>query len=65
MDTTYPENKYAPAFLRKREFANEVRCSLKHVHNLIMRGELRAIRIGRAIRIPRSELERLLEGGAK
>jgi excisionase family DNA binding protein len=34
-------------------------CSVSHLRRLIFRGELRVVRLGRAIRIPKSELLRV------
>lgn len=38
-------------------------CSRQHVYNLLARGELRSVLIGASRRIPRSEIDRLLDGG--
>jgi excisionase family DNA binding protein len=48
------------AFLTYKEFARESRLSVSTVRKHVRQGELRATRIGRAVRIPRSELERLV-----
>lgn len=53
-----------PATLTIAEFAHETRLCRASVYNLINRGELRAVKLGRATRIPSSELERLLRGDA-
>lgn len=49
-----------PATLTVAEFAHETRLCRASVYNLISRGEVRAVKIGRATRIPASELQRLL-----
>ena len=41
------------------EFAQESRLSISGVRKFVREGTLRAVRIGRAIRIPKSELDRL------
>jgi excisionase family DNA binding protein len=56
---TVPQ-KDPPAFLTYKEFAYESRLSPSSVRKRVRQGELRATRIGRAVRIPRSELERLV-----
>ena len=33
------------------------------IYNMIARGELRAVKIGRSTRIPAAELDRILSGG--
>lgn len=38
--------------------------SERTIYSLIRRGELRAVRIGRAVRIPSTELTRFLEGAS-
>lgn len=42
------------------EFAALARCSQAHIWNLIRRGEIRAVKLGRRTLIPASELNRLL-----
>ena len=37
-------------------------CSRGHLYNLARRGELRLVRIGRRVLVPRSEIQRLTEG---
>jgi excisionase family DNA binding protein len=46
---------YSPA-----ELAVALGCTVQHVHNLIARGELRSIKLGRKRLIPRSVVEELL-----
>jgi excisionase family DNA binding protein len=45
------------------EAAQALRVSVDTVAALIANGELRAVRIGKAVRITRGELERLIERG--
>jgi excisionase family DNA binding protein len=40
-------------------FAEQTQTSERHVRSLIARGDLRAYKLGRAVRIPREELYRL------
>ncbi len=46
------------------EAAERLNVSRQHLHNLEKRGELRVIRIGRAVRVPAGELARLIDGQA-
>ncbi|MBO1436084.1 helix-turn-helix domain-containing protein [Meiothermus sp. CFH 77666] len=41
------------------ELAQTLGVHKNHVYNMISRGELRVVRLGRVVRIPRVELERL------
>jgi excisionase family DNA binding protein len=50
---------YSPA-----EFAAAFGCTRQHVQNLIARGELPSIKLGRLRRIPAHVVDALLEGGA-
>jgi excisionase family DNA binding protein len=50
---------YSPA-----ELAEALGVTRQHVHNLIQRGELRAVKVGRCTRIPATEATRLLAGDA-
>jgi excisionase family DNA binding protein len=50
---------YSPA-----EFAAAVGCSRQHVQNLIARGELRSVKLGRKRLIPRAAVDALLEDKA-
>lgn len=49
---------YSPA-----EFAAAVGCTRQHVQNLIARGELKSVKLGRKRLIPRQVVEELLNGG--
>jgi excisionase family DNA binding protein len=49
--------------LTVREVAAELRVSGMTVRRLVERGELRAIRVGRSVRIERAELDRFLRQG--
>lgn len=46
------------------EAAEALNVSRAHIYNMLARGELRAIKLGRATRIPASVLAELLGGGA-
>jgi excisionase family DNA binding protein len=52
----------APSFLPVRAFARAVSLDQCTVRRLIASGEIRATRIGRSVRIPVSELDRLARG---
>lgn len=43
-------------FLTIAEVAHELRCTSRHIQNLIARGELPHARFGRSVRVPRSAL---------
>jgi excisionase family DNA binding protein len=58
-DTDEPRLGYSPA-----EFAAAFGCTRQHVQNLIARGELPSIKLGRLRRIPASVVAALIEGGA-
>ena len=49
--------------LKVSEIAKELRMSEQTIRNMIKRGDLKAIQSGRTIRIPATELDRLLTGG--
>jgi excisionase family DNA binding protein len=51
-----------PAFLTAMEASVPLRCSVGLIYALVRCGELKAVRLGRLLRIPRSEIERLLAG---
>lgn len=55
---------HAPMAYRVDEAAENLGLCRATIYNLIARGELRAVKIGRATRIPASELERLLASDA-
>ncbi len=46
-------------FLTVREAAEQLAISPRHLRRLIARREIRAVRLGRAIRLPEAELRRL------
>ena len=50
-------------FLRVDEAAAILKVSSKTVRRLFGRGDLKAVRIGRLVRIPFSEIDRLIAGG--
>lgn len=52
-----------PLFLSVPEVARVLRIGTSSVHRLLRSGDLKAVRFGRSVRIPRSEVERLLTGG--
>ena len=53
----------SPLALKPADAAIALGLSRATIYNLITRGELRAVKIGRATRIPATELERLLASG--
>lgn len=52
------------AFWTVKEFGEITGTCKAHVFNMIRRGELRAVKLGSATRIPASEVDRLTNGGA-
>ncbi len=48
--------------LKVHEAAERLAISQKHLRRLIAQGRLRAVRLGRAVRVPEAELERLADG---
>ncbi len=53
----------APAAIAPADAARLLNCSRASIRNMITRGELRAFRVGTAVRIPTSEIDRILNGG--
>lgn len=51
-----------PLVLSAEETADVLRVSKWQVYESIKRGELRAVRLGRCLRVPREEIARLLGG---
>lgn len=49
----------------KAEFAKQFSVSADSVNRAIQRGDLKVIRFGRRVLIPRSEVERVLETGVR
>ena len=48
--------------LKVREVAAILRCGRNRAYELIQRGEIRSVRIGRAVRVTREALEEFLAG---
>jgi excisionase family DNA binding protein len=53
-----------PRFLTVRETAETLRLGLSTTYLAIQRGDIRAIRIGGAVRVPDTEIDRLHQGEA-
>lgn len=51
--------------LRVKAAAQKLDISVSQAYNLINRGELLSVKVGRSIRIPARELVRILEGGSR
>jgi len=51
-----------PELLRPEEVAAILRCSKNLVYELVKRGELKSVRLGRLVRIPRDALRHSVEG---
>jgi excisionase family DNA binding protein len=56
------ESRREPATLKPKEVAAELRCGKNQAYELIRRGELRSVRIGRAIRVTREALDEFKAG---
>lgn len=52
-----------PELLTVEEYADKRRCSISTVRAKILRGDLEIVKLGRLVRIPRSELLREIEAG--
>ena len=50
--------------LTRREAAEFLRVSVSTVQRLYEKGEIRAVHVGRQVRIPRADLERIVRGEA-
>ncbi len=65
---TAGELEELPAVLKPREASELLRIGRNQLYEAITRGEIRAVKLGRTLRIPRGEIARLLgldqgEGG--
>lgn len=60
-DETFDLYADIPASVDTREAAAILGCGTTTVRNLIERGDIRTVRLGRLVRIPRSEIIRLLD----
>ena len=54
--------KPEPDVYKPEEVARRLQVSKNHVYELCKSGQLRHVRLGAAIRVPREALEELLEG---
>jgi excisionase family DNA binding protein len=50
------------AVLKVQEVAAVLRCGINQAYDLVQSGEIRSVRIGRSVRVPRSALEDFLAG---
>jgi excisionase family DNA binding protein len=58
-----PLPREPPRLLRVDEAAELLTISGRHLRGLIARGEVNVVRLGRCVRIPRAEVDRLCAGG--
>ena len=49
-----------PALLRIRDVEADLSLGKSKIYDMIGKGELKAVRIGRSVRVPRTEVERFL-----
>jgi excisionase family DNA binding protein len=54
--------RHEPDVYRAEEVAQRLQVSKNHVYELIKTGQLRHVRLGNAIRVPKGAIEELLEG---
>jgi excisionase family DNA binding protein len=47
------------------ELAIELRCSERHARELVARGAVASIRVGRLVRVPAPEIERVVREGVQ
>lgn len=59
-----PDNG-AQQVLKVREVAGELRVGINQAYELIRRGELRAVKIGKAVRVTREALEQFKAGDGR
>jgi excisionase family DNA binding protein len=57
-----PSSTTTPAVLTVKEVAEELRCGKNQAYELIREGRIRAVRIGRAIRVPAEALAEFKAG---
>jgi len=60
-----PTSADAPEAVRPvsaEQLAEDLGCSAQHIRNQIHAGEIRAVRVGKIFRVPRSEWRRLVLG---
>jgi excisionase family DNA binding protein len=50
-----------PSLLRVRDVEADLGLGKSKIYDMIGKGELKAVRIGRSVRVPRVEVERFLE----
>lgn len=65
MDAQLKELEQLPDVLKVDEFARLLRINRGLAYEMIRRNEVQAIRLGRAIRIPKLTVQRLIEGGGQ
>lgn len=63
MAITRPEVRPLEAVLKSADVARHLGCTPETVYNLVKEGKLRAIRVGRLLRIPESALAEFIAGG--
>jgi len=56
---------HLPLVLTVDEVAAALRVAKWTIYDMVKRGDLHAVHVGRKIRIPRSEIDRLLTGGER
>lgn len=59
------DNGLEPLVYTPKEFARLMHVSNRHVYDLVAAGEIRSVRLGDKILIPKTEVERILNGEPK
>lgn len=61
--TCHPKEPTAPRLLTRPQAADRLAVSVRTIARLIERGELPAVRVGRAVRVRSSDVDTLIDGG--
>jgi len=59
------EAKHNQQFLSPQEFADRLSISRWTIYGWLQEGRIRSVKIGRLVRIPESEVERIVQKGAQ
>jgi len=59
MERPMPSPRIGPEFVSLKDFAATFGVSEKHAYNLAVGGKIASVRLGRVIRVPATEVDRL------
>ncbi|MBD3666903.1 MAG: helix-turn-helix domain-containing protein [Kangiella sp.] len=62
---TFPDERAVPHLLKAVEVAQILRTSVRHIYNLIDRGELRTVHTGGPVRVRAEDLAEFMTGGPR